>query len=197
MKLEVLFYIPNVIGYVRILLLLAAWIAFNTPEVFILAYVLFVILDGVDGWAARWFDQSSKFGAWLDVVIDNTGRAMVWSMLFKWGWLVSSVEWCVFVCNHSARGARWKNSFTKGPYWVRAIMANGFRTPPGLLTIAGLHVLPLWLYGGRHGMLCVPEWFEALGLAVLVGGRLLCLLVEMWCMWSHVQYLTENEAEEA
>lgn len=46
-------------------------------------------------------------------------------LLLKWGWLVSSVEWCVFVCNHNARGAQWKNTFTESPVWVQAVMAKG------------------------------------------------------------------------
>ncbi len=57
---------------------------------------------------------------------------LVWmtllSVLVKWGWLVSSVEWCVFVCNHNARGAQWKNSFTESPVWVQAVMAKGMAT---------------------------------------------------------------------
>jgi phosphatidylglycerophosphate synthase len=43
----------------------------------------------VDGWAARRFEQVSRFGAWLDVVIDNIGRTMIWTR-------VSSVTGRVF-----------------------------------------------------------------------------------------------------
>ncbi|KAK5929800.1 hypothetical protein CgunFtcFv8_011002 [Champsocephalus gunnari] len=68
--------------------------------------------------------------AWLDVVVDNLGRGL-WSLLFKWAWLVSAVEWFVFVCNNSARGDQWKNSFISSPRLIQAIMANGFRTPLG------------------------------------------------------------------
>lgn len=42
---------------------------------------------GVDGWLARRLGQTSKFGAWLDVVVDNLGRGMLWGQLFKVGWL--------------------------------------------------------------------------------------------------------------
>lgn len=38
---------------------------------------------------------------------------------------MSALEWCVFVCNHSARGDHWKNSFTTSPQFIQAIMANG------------------------------------------------------------------------
>ncbi|XP_077064530.1 uncharacterized protein LOC143716171 isoform X2 [Siphateles boraxobius] len=46
----------------------------------VLLYVPNVI--GVDGWVARKLQQTSRFGAWLDVVIDNVGRGMLWNMLY-------------------------------------------------------------------------------------------------------------------
>lgn len=63
------FYIPNIIGYVRICLLLLFFIAVDP-----LAKVLFMtsnlILDVFDGKAARFFNQCSLFGARLDLIID-------------------------------------------------------------------------------------------------------------------------------
>ncbi|XP_059930709.1 uncharacterized protein si:ch1073-145m9.1 isoform X3 [Gadus macrocephalus] len=148
-------------------------------------FVYWPNIIGVDGWVARRLEQTSRFGAWLDVVVDNLSRGMLWSMLFEWGWLVTAVEWCVFVCNHSARGADWKSSFTTSPYLVRSIMAKGkafnvtfvcltdnlnastrssfvflclqgFKTPLGAWVIIGIHCLPLWLYGHRWGLLSAP-----------------------------------------
>lgn len=59
----------------------------------------------------------------------------------------------------------------------------GFKTPLGVFTIAGLHVLPVWLYGYQHGVLTntfyIPEWFQGLGLMLLAAGRLLCMSVEV------------------
>ncbi|XP_075891976.1 CDP-diacylglycerol--serine O-phosphatidyltransferase [Nelusetta ayraudi] len=195
MAANVLLYWPNIIGYVRFCIVLASWATFDTPTQFIGLYSLFIALDGVDGWLARKLSQCSRFGAWLDVVVDNLGRGMLWNMLFNWGWLVPALEWCVFVCNHSARGDRWKSSFTVSPWFVRTIMANGFRTPLGTLVVSGLHCLPLWLYVCRCGF-PLPFWIQALGLLLLGGGRLLALAVEMWCVWTHVCYLiSEEEAE--
>ncbi|KAL6471120.1 hypothetical protein MHYP_G00197700 [Metynnis hypsauchen] len=200
MGLHVCLYVPNIIDYIRALLVLFAWSVYSHPALFLPVYVLSVLLDGLDGWAARRLKQTSRFGAWLDVVVDNFGRGMIWSMLYKWGWMVASVEWCVFVCNHSTRGAQWKSSFTESPVWVQAVMANGFRTPLGVLTIAGLHGLPLWLYGIQHGFLSllfhVPHWLQIFCLLLLAAGRLLCLAVEMWCILAHIKYLTRDEDEE-
>jgi phosphatidylglycerophosphate synthase len=44
-----------------------------------------VYYTAVDGWAARRFNQVSTFGAWLDVIIDNIGRGILWTR-------ISSVE---------------------------------------------------------------------------------------------------------
>ncbi|XP_047449762.1 uncharacterized protein si:ch1073-145m9.1 isoform X2 [Mugil cephalus] len=155
---------------------------------------------GVDGWLARRLGQTSRFGAWLDVVVDNLGRGMLWSMLFQWGWLVSALEWCVFVCNHNTRGEHWKNSFTSSPRLIQAIMANGFRTPLGMWVVSGLHCLPVWLYAHRWGLLSsclnLPLWIQAVGLLLLSAGRLLALSAEMWCIWTHFEYLTSDEPEE-
>ncbi|XP_051963582.1 CDP-diacylglycerol--glycerol-3-phosphate 3-phosphatidyltransferase [Xyrauchen texanus] len=200
MVLHVCLYVPNVIGYIRILLVLTAWIVYTNPLRFVPLYVLSIILDGVDGWAARRLQQTSRFGAWLDVVADNVGRGMLWNMLYDWGWLVSSVEWCVFVCNHNARGANWKNTFKESPVLVQAVMAKGFKTPLGILTIAGLHVLPLWLYGYQHEVLSkalnVQNWLQIVGILVLAAGRLLGFAVEMWCIFNHLKFLLLDEEEE-
>ncbi|TRY92984.1 hypothetical protein DNTS_003488, partial [Danionella cerebrum] len=155
--------------YFRIILVLLAWVLHSQPKSFLALYVTSVILDGVDGWLARRLHQTSRFGAWLDVVVDNLGRGMLWNMLYDWGWLVSSLEWCVFVCNHNLRGANWKNSFNETPVWVRAVMAKG------------LHVLPVWLFGIQREIfsqvLCVPYWLEMVGVVVLTAGRLLAFAV--------------------
>ncbi|XP_029373228.1 uncharacterized protein LOC115052904 isoform X2 [Echeneis naucrates] len=196
MKFDVFLYWPNIVGFFRVALVLAAWSTFRTPAVFVPLYAASVALDGVDGWLARKLDQTSRFGAWMDVVVDNLGRGMLWSQLYEWGWLVSALEWCVFVCNHGNRGSKWKNSFTNSPPIIQAIMANGFRTLLGLWVVSGLHCLPLWLYGLRWGLLsgwlCLPLWVQTGGTALLAGGRLLALTAEMWCIWTHIDYLTED-----
>ncbi|KAM9801200.1 uncharacterized protein ACB057_008265 [Neosynchiropus ocellatus] len=197
MKRHTLFYWPNIIGYLRILLVFISWMFRQTPVVFVPLYSLSVGLDGVDGWLARRLGQTSRFGAWLDVVVDNLGRGMVWSHVWQLGWLVSAMEWCVFLCNHATQGERWKKSFSSGPPIVRAIMANGFRTPLGLWVVGGLHGLPLWLYGGQHGLLSswllMPPWAQAVGTVLLAAGRALALRAEIWCVWMHVHHLSRGE----
>uniref|UniRef100_A0A3Q1FXI6 Uncharacterized LOC110955868 n=1 Tax=Acanthochromis polyacanthus TaxID=80966 RepID=A0A3Q1FXI6_9TELE len=179
----VLLYWPNIVGYIRIGLVFAAWAAYNTPALFVPLYSVSIALDGVDGWLARRLGQTSRFGAWLDVVVDNLGRGMLWSLLFEWGFLVCALEWCVFVCNHSTRGDRWKESFSSSPPLIQAIMANGFWTPLGAWVVGGLHCLPLWLYWYQRGLLShwldLPLWIQAAGTLLLAAGRLLALSAEV------------------
>lgn len=66
---NVYLFIPNIIGYFRII---AAFLAFHYATTdFLLALSLYGVsqlLDAFDGWAARIFNQSSEFGAVLDMV---------------------------------------------------------------------------------------------------------------------------------
>lgn len=69
---NVFLFVPNLIGYARIVL---AFIAFFLmpccpwPAVF--CYLLSALLDAFDGHAARALNQSSKFGAMLDMLTDR------------------------------------------------------------------------------------------------------------------------------
>lgn len=69
---SVALYWPNLIDYLRIMLAVSA---FGCADAYPLtAFILFVvssILDQTDGWAARKFNQCSRFGAALDMTIDR------------------------------------------------------------------------------------------------------------------------------
>lgn len=191
----ILFYVPNLIGYIRLSLILAAhYMRDEKPTLAFVLYLTFGILDGIDGWAARKLNQCSAFGAWLDVVVDNVGRTMLWSC-FKWGFLISNLEWITFIGNHRHGGAEWretywKDSFTKAPSYVKNVMANGFKTAYGILAIGGLHGLPLWLFAWEYNLFeCLPQWLIYLGCVILVIGRVLCASVELWCVQLHIKCL--------
>lgn len=69
---NVFLFVPNLIGYGRIIL---AGFALNYmkshPKVCTALYGLSCLLDAFDGMAARALDQTSKFGAVLDMVTDR------------------------------------------------------------------------------------------------------------------------------
>lgn len=72
MSLSRFLYVPNLIGYTRVILSFVAYHYSSTnPYVFAVCYFLSQFLDMFDGMAARAFNQSTKFGAMLDMVTDR------------------------------------------------------------------------------------------------------------------------------
>ncbi len=83
---DVLVFIPNLIGYTRVVMtLLAYYCALPGDEtvflglagwqVCLVCYSISFIADAIDGMAARHFKQSSDFGAVLDMVTDRCSTA--------------------------------------------------------------------------------------------------------------------------
>ncbi|KAG2444197.1 hypothetical protein HYH02_009135 [Chlamydomonas schloesseri] len=107
------------------------------------------------------------------------------------------LECLVFTCTHAAAGAAWKHEshFDAAPAWVAAVMARGFKTPPGCLAIAGLMGCPLWLWACRALPQPGPWSHPALG-AVLVAGRLLAAGVEVWLLGAHLRALLRSDERE-
>ena len=77
-----LLYIPNIIGYIRAFFMVLSWnYAFTDPNSFILYYAISYLLDMADGFAARTFNQCTKFGAVLDMVLDRVTTASLFAIL--------------------------------------------------------------------------------------------------------------------
>ena len=74
---RVFLYVPNIIGYVRFILYLASFIShsLNHWQLCIGLYAIAFILDEFDGRAARVYNQSSNFGAALDMTADRCATA--------------------------------------------------------------------------------------------------------------------------
>ena len=88
-----LFY-PNIIGYSRIVLAIASLYYMPLhPRTCSLLYSISCLLDALDGVAARYFEQSTQFGAVLDMVTDRCTTACLlvflssawprWALLFQ------------------------------------------------------------------------------------------------------------------
>jgi len=68
---NVFLFLPNLIGYTRILLaLFSFWLMPSSYALAATFYLLSGLLDAVDGYAARRFGQRSRFGAMLDLITD-------------------------------------------------------------------------------------------------------------------------------
>jgi CDP-diacylglycerol--inositol 3-phosphatidyltransferase len=74
---KVFLFIPNLIGYVRIILYLASFLfhSLGNWQLCIILYLIAFILDEFDGRAARAYNQNSNFGAALDMVADRSATA--------------------------------------------------------------------------------------------------------------------------
>lgn len=69
---NIFLYVPNIIGYIRIILLiLALYYALSDFEKTIIFYLLSQFLDAFDGFAARLLNQSTMFGSMLDQLTDR------------------------------------------------------------------------------------------------------------------------------
>ena len=78
----VFLFVPNIIGYFRAALLVAAmWFSLTHPLLTVVSYGLSQLMDMFDGMAARYFDQSTKFGAVLDMVCDRISDAVMLAIL--------------------------------------------------------------------------------------------------------------------
>ncbi|XP_042752973.1 probable CDP-diacylglycerol--inositol 3-phosphatidyltransferase 2 isoform X3 [Lactuca sativa] len=74
--LSVYLYIPNIIGYIRVVMNCFAFgICFSNKELFSILYFISFVCDALDGWFARKFNQVSTFGAVLDMVTDRISTA--------------------------------------------------------------------------------------------------------------------------
>jgi CDP-diacylglycerol--inositol 3-phosphatidyltransferase len=71
-KISAYWYVPNIIGYIRLILLCLALFLFKSlPLVAVLCYIVSSVLDAFDGFFARFLKQSSNFGIVLDYCTDR------------------------------------------------------------------------------------------------------------------------------
>ncbi|CAN8027426.1 hypothetical protein HPB47_026952 [Ixodes persulcatus] len=183
-RLSVFFYVPNVIGYFRMVIIAADWLLVKDDVWFAVLFFVSVLLDGVDGWAARYFRQVSAFGALLDVTIDLGARAMLWSLVWpRFGGFISSIEWVGFLCNYKEAGKDWKSP-RDHPRWIRAILANGFKNFWGGILVLGTHFLPLGIFVAERGIVGWELMKPVIGF--LWFGKGICFMTEAYFISYHV-----------
>lgn len=69
---DIFLYIPNLIGYLRIITAIISFLCMaNHPVATLIFYGISGFLDAFDGYAARKFNQGTRFGAVLDMVTDR------------------------------------------------------------------------------------------------------------------------------
>ncbi|KAF2461880.1 CDP-alcohol phosphatidyltransferase-domain-containing protein [Lineolata rhizophorae] len=91
---NIFMFIPNQIGYARIVLGVASLYYMPLhPRTCSLLYATSCLMDALDGWAARKYEQGTKFGAVLDMVTDRCTTSCLlvflasafprWSIVFQ------------------------------------------------------------------------------------------------------------------
>jgi CDP-diacylglycerol--inositol 3-phosphatidyltransferase len=88
----VFLFVPNLIGYLRFVFLFAVFPLYrNRPLLALICYGLSQVLDAFDGMAARYFKQSTRFGAVLDMVCDRASNGVMLAILAglypEWSWV--------------------------------------------------------------------------------------------------------------
>lgn len=69
---NVFLYVPNIIGYVRVVLSIVSFYFMPThPNTTVICYLTSEFLDALDGHAARALGQCTKFGAMFDMLVDR------------------------------------------------------------------------------------------------------------------------------
>jgi len=194
---EILLFVPNLVGYVRIGVVIAALTAGTShAELVVWLFIICFVLDFVDGLLARRLNQTSGFGALLDVLIDNSARGLMWC----WGassplpCLMLQLEMLTLLCTHNVGGAAWKTDyFVEAPYWVKAVMRNGFKNPSGVFVVVGLMGCPLWLWATRW----LPGTaYSSLLLGVpLIAARCVGAALEGWIVVTYLAALLNEDAK--
>lgn len=209
MHVPVVFYVPNVLCYARILLAFGGLFFLESdPATAVLVWILSAFLDLFDGILARLLCQTSSFGVFLDILADNVLRTVVWvaaaaasSNSYPVLCLASFIvvlEWTTMLCTQLHAGLNadhWKKNRDNDPKIVQAFFASNFRNPLGLLGIYGLFASNLFLYASHHEMLFekVPYFWSFLYLAML--GRAIAMGVEVYLCFKYFGLLLEKDSQ--
>ncbi|XP_045468475.1 CDP-diacylglycerol--inositol 3-phosphatidyltransferase [Harmonia axyridis] len=79
---NIFLFVPNLIGYARIILAFISFYYLSTNYIIALVcYTISALLDAIDGYAARYFNQGTKFGAMLDQLTDRCGTMCLCAVL--------------------------------------------------------------------------------------------------------------------
>jgi phosphatidylglycerophosphate synthase len=119
-SLDVVLFVPNVLGYLRIFLALLSLVtASHHPIATVLLWIGSSSLDLFDGMLARALHQTSTLGVYVDIAADNVLRTAVWmaaaaaasasaasrdvssatsSLRLIIPALIISLEWCTMIC---------------------------------------------------------------------------------------------------
>ena len=87
-------YVPNVLGYIRFVTILASWpFAMSDPKTFLALYLTSYGLGAVDGPLAKLLGQESFFGTQLDILMSRFATSSLLFAVLKLGLEAIKDEW--------------------------------------------------------------------------------------------------------
>lgn len=206
MAVPVVLYVPNILGYIRILLAFyALHQSSKEPVQAVILFIVSAILDLFDGILARILNQTSSFGILLDIAADNILRTCGWmavastSTVFQvMAAAIICLEWTTMLCTQlhaNTYQQHWKMQRDNDPWIVRALFANNFKNPIGMLSMYGLFSSYLWAFGAQHPQLYqnIPL-FNFFQYAAYLG-RALSMVVEIWMIQNYVSLVIDKDSK--
>jgi phosphatidylglycerophosphate synthase len=211
-RLPVLLYAPNIVCYARVVLaFVGLHFSVSNPRRAIVMWTIASVFDWLDGILARWLNQSSSFGVFLDIAADNVLRSSVWfavamshqasstksaSYVTMISCFVVCLEWFTMACTqlHAiSNDTHWKHSRAQDPWIVLYFFANNFKNPLGVWGIFGLFAANLFAYGEQHPDIVAIVPYFTMWQLIAYSGRLLSLLVEIRVSTSFILHLLDQD----
>ncbi|XP_041827794.1 CDP-diacylglycerol--inositol 3-phosphatidyltransferase [Melanotaenia boesemani] len=101
---NIFLFVPNLIGYARVVLaLLSFYLMPCCPWPAVFCYLLSALLDAFDGHAARALNQSTKFGAMMDMLTDRCATMCLLvnlSLLYPSYTFLFQLSMCLDIASH-------------------------------------------------------------------------------------------------
>uniref|UniRef100_A0A3Q0SQU8 CDP-diacylglycerol--inositol 3-phosphatidyltransferase n=1 Tax=Amphilophus citrinellus TaxID=61819 RepID=A0A3Q0SQU8_AMPCI len=101
---NIFLFVPNLIGYARVVLaLISFYLMPCCPWPAVFCYLLSALLDAFDGHAARALNQSTKFGAMMDMLTDRCATMCLLvnlSLLYPSYTFLFQLSMCLDIASH-------------------------------------------------------------------------------------------------
>lgn len=163
--MKIWFTLPNIISYIRVILMFFAFWNFSQDAnriIFLILTIIVVALDGLDGIIARKFNQATPLGAKIDIFCDRLTELGYWYFFGYLGLIGFWVFWFFLLRGMAVDYLTRKSSKPLGESWLRSgrFMRASYGTLK-LLSFALLILCPFYeIYGLNIASLCT--WLTVL-----------------------------------
>ncbi|MEY3369888.1 MAG: hypothetical protein RLZZ361_558 [Cyanobacteriota bacterium] len=151
--MKIWFTIPNILSYLRVILMCFAFWNFlqdSNKILFLILTIVVVAMDGLDGIVARKFNQATPLGAKVDIFCDRLTELGYWYFFGYLGIIGFWVFWFFLIRGLAVDFLTRKSSKPLGDSWLRS--GRFMRASYGTLKILSF------------GLLIICPFYELLGL---------------------------------